>query len=165
MFKLVRNALKKVGSFYTIYGVVKFAYFEQLVAIQEALNFKLGNKLTRGHVEFEGDKMKTKLSVQLFSRAVANSLKFLRDIGIKEFQGCDATIKFCEMMDAIFDHLNSRSANAEGNKKAVTRKSWIQFCEANEFYISYLMSIEVQQFPKGNKNSKNVNVLKHSLYI
>jgi hypothetical protein len=160
MLKLVRNNLKHFGCFYTKFGVVKFEHFVKLVEFQEKLDFKLENKLNGGHINFERDTMKTRLVVQLFSRSVAKSLKFLMKIGVLEFIDAHATIKFCEIMDEIFDILNTRSHNAEMNKAAINRETWKDLAEKIPFFIEFLSNIEVY---KDKQSDQKINILKHQL--
>jgi hypothetical protein len=65
--------------------------------------------------------MRTKLVIQLFSKSVANSLRFLKLIGIILFNDIEATAKFCETIDAILFLLNSRSPNAGVNRRAIDK--------------------------------------------
>jgi hypothetical protein len=43
---------------------------------------KLGNKITKSHVDFKTVKMKTKLAVQIFSKSSADFVQFAKDMGI-----------------------------------------------------------------------------------
>ncbi len=86
MLKLCRNALEHFQRFYTEYGVVDFNHFVLLVQVQEKMNLRLGNKLTKGHVQFKNDKMRTRLAVQLFSQSTAKSLTCMTNLGVEEFK-------------------------------------------------------------------------------
>lgn len=54
--------------------------------------------------------MKVKLATQLLSRAVADALKFCKyNLSLHAFFGVDATAKFIEIFNDVFDILNTRS--------------------------------------------------------
>ena len=63
--------------------------------------------------------MNVPLAAQLFSNSVAVSLTHCKTMGLKEFDGCDATAKFLIAINDLFDILNSRSIRAYGYKKAL----------------------------------------------
>lgn len=67
MLKLVRNILGSEKQLYTSDGVVKWIYIERLHDIQLQEGFKLGNKLSKSHIEFAKQKMKVKLAAQTLS--------------------------------------------------------------------------------------------------
>jgi hypothetical protein len=144
MMKLCRNAHQFFGKFITEDGIVDFKYFELLVEIQEKMNFKFGNKLTKGHVQFKDDKMRTKLAVQLYSQSTAKSLIFMKKLGVPEFQDVDATVKFCEIFDGVFDLLNSRSSNALENRRTISIDNYINALGRIEIYVKYIQAIEVE---------------------
>jgi len=53
--------------------------------------------------------MKVKIAAQLLSSSTANALQFLLDNNFQQFKNSEATIKYCRVIDQIFDFLNSRS--------------------------------------------------------
>lgn len=82
-----------------------------------------GNKLSKKHIEWEKNKIKVKLAVQVLSTSTANSLAFCKDdLGMKEFENADGTIKFCKTFDIATDILNSRSAFSRGQKAPLAKK-------------------------------------------
>lgn len=67
MLKLVRNILGSEKELYTSDGVVKWIYIQKLHDIQLQEGFKLGNKLSKSHIDFAKQKMKVKLAAQTLS--------------------------------------------------------------------------------------------------
>lgn len=120
MFKLVRNTLhdfKKIIC--TNSGVIDWNYFELLVQLQEREGLKLGNKISRAHINYTNQKMKVKLAVQLMSDSVANSLLYCLRNKIQGFEGCEATIDFVKTFNRLFDIMNSRSIRIQEHKRAL----------------------------------------------
>ncbi len=66
--KLVRNALHHYGYFiWPGRGAVRWEYIANLAALQEEHGLRLGNKLTSKHANFQRNKMRVKLAVQVWS--------------------------------------------------------------------------------------------------
>lgn len=64
--------------------------------------------------------MKVKLATQLLSRSVADALNFCKyNLNLPAFVGVDATVKFIEIFNDVFDILNTRSIKCIGKKKCV----------------------------------------------
>lgn len=62
--------------------------------------------------------MMDKLATQLLSRSVADFLRFCKkNLQLKEFSGCEETIKCMDIFNAAFYILNSRFINCVGRKK------------------------------------------------
>ena len=137
MLKLARNALAKLSTFSDSNGgKVKWAYFQNLYAIQEK-GLKLGNKLSTPHMQFEKHKMNVQLAAQTLSSSVADAIEFL-DVSMKvpEFQDSQPTVTFTRTMDQLFDILNSRNPVAKGYKQPLRpqlKETWkkIQKTTAN----------------------------------
>lgn len=122
-------------------GQIKFQYFRNLHDLQESLGFHLGNKIRKGHIHFEGHKMKAKYALQLYSDSVASALDFLREIHQPGFHGSEATAKFCRMLNKAFDMLNSRNFSY-GFKAAVTRENYSDISQVRIFCcLDYLFTI------------------------
>lgn len=45
--------------------------------------------------------MKVQYAVHTLSSSIANAIKFLKNADVKEFQICDATIKFIEIIGCL----------------------------------------------------------------
>lgn len=140
--KLARNALGTFGAFKDIdNNLIKWEYIDKLFQLQSEIGFKLGNKLSSTHINWKGNAMKVKLAVQTLSSSVAHSLLYLSQTSI-EFENCEATIKFVQVIDEIFDFLNSRNPFAKGFKQAIYVHN-IQYLEEKmKNHIEYLYSLK-----------------------
>ena len=121
--KNIRNLLKHYKELEWVgRGWVKWKYIELLHQIQDTHDFRLGNKLTSRHINFEKNKMKVKLAVQLMSDSVARALKWAYHEKIEGFdeEDCLVTAQFLELHDKLFDILNSRAKDLPGYKGALT---------------------------------------------
>lgn len=125
MLKLIRNTFgdKKVlvdgtGNF------IKWEYIVKLVQLQESEGLHLGNKVRKAHIHFFKQKMKVRLAVQLLSASVADALAYCEEqLHLSQFKGCQATIKFINIINNCFDILNSRSLVSPGYKKSLCKKN------------------------------------------
>lgn len=64
------------------------------------------------------------------------------DLGLKEFEGFEATIKFLRMFDSAFDILNSRNRFSKGSKAALF--SWTDMSKIKTIQ-EYIRSIKDSQ--------------------
>lgn len=119
MLKLVRNALGDKKELVMENSSVQWKYVEELLAVQEKEGLRLGNKLTRSHVQYHKQKMKVKLAAQVLSTSVADALQLCLNEKIPEFEGCEATITFIRTFNDLFDILNSRSIKHKYLKQAM----------------------------------------------
>ena len=122
MIKNVRNLFKHYGNIiWDGRGVVRWKYLEILENTQAMCGFRLGNKVTARHVNFEKLKMKVKLATQLLSDSVARVLRWAYHEKIEGFEEDDVliTAEFLDIHDKMFDICNSRSRNAYGYKAAL----------------------------------------------
>ena len=111
MLKLARNALGSIQSFYDKDGgEIKWSFFQQLCAVQDAEGFTLGNKFGTQHLQFEKHKMNVRPAAQTLSSSVADTIEFL-DVSMKlpQFRNSQTTVNFIRIMDRAFDILNSRN--------------------------------------------------------
>jgi hypothetical protein len=73
LVKLIRNnLLVKNGK------RIMWKYYAMLEELQTVEDLHLGTKLTPSHINFDGEKMKVKLAVQLFSECTASELDYMR---------------------------------------------------------------------------------------
>jgi len=123
MLKLARNALAEYKVFNTVDGIIEWKLIAIIALhnIQQLLTMKFKNKLNAQCVKWQQNKMKVKYAANTLSAYVANSMKYLKNKGVKEFQDCEATVKLIETIDWLFDILNSRSPYGKGFKKPLTR--------------------------------------------
>jgi DNA transposase THAP9 len=139
MVKLMRNMLADKGSLLDVDNQeIKWAYIENLQALQTTEGLRAGNKLHERHVQWKQQKMKVKLAVQALSASVANALEFCQTtLDLPQFQGCEATVKFIRTIDRLFDFLNSRNPIARGYKAPMRMSNaavWRPFvAEAQEY--------------------------------
>lgn len=126
MLKLVRNTLGDQGSIIDGNNQrVEWKFIKLLQEMQAKEELRLGNKLTKYHVQYWKQKMKVKLAAQLFSNSVADSLSYSVKNNIKEFVGCEPTIEFLRVFNDLFDVLNARSIRNKGRKRAISPQNYI----------------------------------------
>ena len=90
--------------------------------MQEKEGLRLGNKLKLSHIQWWQQKMKVNLAAQTFSASVADAIGYCRDtLKLPQFQGSEATVKFIQTFDHLFDILNSRNPCAKGFKAALRK--------------------------------------------
>ena len=76
-------------------------------------------------------------TLQLISNSVANALEFCSKEH-KDYQGCDATIRFIRIFNDLFDIFNSRNPYAKGTKSAMrlqNKEIWYPFLDKAYKYI------------------------------
>ncbi|KAJ3650456.1 hypothetical protein Zmor_016555 [Zophobas morio] len=119
----------------TVGKVITWRYIKKLHELQNEQFLNVANKLKKAHLEWRQHKIKHKLLAR-----VADALEFLKDLGIGDFQGCEATIEFIRRIDSLFDILNSRSVRAK-NFKAPLRENneemWRPFLiDTNDYLLN-----------------------------
>ncbi|XP_063912240.1 uncharacterized protein LOC135129088 [Zophobas morio] len=124
----------------TVGKVISWRYIKKLHELQNEEFLNVANKLKKAHFEWQQHKMKVSLAAQTLSKTVADALEFLKDLGIGDFQGCEAAIEFIRRIDSLFDILNSRSVCAK-NFKAPLRENneemWRPFLtDTNEYLLN-----------------------------
>ncbi|KAL1483487.1 hypothetical protein MTO96_033152 [Rhipicephalus appendiculatus] len=143
MIKLIRNSLATVSHLVDGDGrFVKWAYVKALDALQREEGMRLGNKLTSGHVQWERQKMKVRLAVQVLSASVADALVFCEhELKLPQFRGASATAKFIRVFDHLFDILNSRNHLAKSFKAPLRKQNkncWMSHFDEARRYIMTL---------------------------
>lgn len=157
MFKLIRNILatKKVFFVGNENKKVEWRYIESLYLYSQNQSIR-AHKLTRKHIQCDRNPMNVRLAVQTFSDSVADSLQFLMEQKIPQFQGVGETIKFIRKMNKLFDIFNSKHLNHTNVFKKVlsieNKRIVFDFLSNIIMYIKSL-SIEVEYFE--DKNSKS----------
>lgn len=164
MLKLVRNSIADKNSFIDGQGHhIRWRYVEELHKLQEREGLHLGNKLRGAHIEFFKKKMNVKLAAQLLSESVAKSLQYCLDEKIsEEFNGCEATIKFISVFNALFDVLNSRNLCSNGYKVPLQNKNAnevMQFLKETTTYIQSLKLADGLSILKSNRKTGFVGFL------
>jgi hypothetical protein len=82
MLKLARNLLSETEKGIVIPGFsrpAKWSFITELFECQNLQGFRLGNKLTKSHVDISTHKMKVVLAAQVLSNSTADALRHLRD--------------------------------------------------------------------------------------
>jgi hypothetical protein len=97
--------------------------------------------------------------VQTFSNSVAYVMEFyMNNLKLPEFQGAEATIKFCHIFNYLFDILNIRNVLSKNtynkNINHTNKKSTIQFIKEGIEYIEKL-----------NYYKKNSYIIKTKLFL
>ena len=138
----MRNALGHFGKlFESENGLINWEHIVNLYLQQRKEGFRLANKLTKQHIEFQKNPMKVKFAVQLLSRSVTNSLRTLRDLNVPEFWDIDATADYLICFDRIFNIMNSRSPRQSLLKAPLMKtneESWKSVFEETFDYVCNL---------------------------
>ena len=111
LMKLVRNCSGTVRVFKDGDGnFIKWNFIEELHKVQQSEGLTLANKLRLSHIQWQKNKMCTRLALQTLSNSVADSIDFCRDkLNLAQFKGSEATTKFLRTFNTLFDTLNSKS--------------------------------------------------------
>lgn len=127
---------------------VEWRYIESLHEYSQQQSIRV-HKLTRKHIQWGRNPMNVCLAVQTFSDTVADSLQFLMEQNIPEFQGAEETINFIRKMNKLFDIFNSKNSNHSNVFKRVlsieNKRIVFDFLSEIIKYIKSL-SIEVEYF-------------------
>ena len=145
LIKLVRNAFGTLKVIKDMNGdTINWCYIEELLKLQEQEGLHLCNKLRRAHVEWESNKMSTKLSLQLFSISVANAIDFCQEnLKLEQFKGSEATSKFLRILNNMFDQLNSKKKYDRDLKAPLSKANESSFKAAFEANAAYLMDLKM----------------------
>lgn len=101
----------------------------------------LGNKLRSAHINYTKQKMKVRLATQVFTKSTADSLLFCRNVlHLNDFKNCEATIRFLEMFNDLFDVSNSKNMKQICFNQALNSKNiesvTLKFTESKAYIIS-----------------------------
>lgn len=145
MLKLIRNTLGDKSVLINGEGkFVSWEYIKLLVELQENEGLHLANKIRSAHINYKKQIMKVKLAAQLFSESVADALDFCnKDLSLKQFNGCDATVEFIRKYNTLFDILNSRNLNAYGYKQPIKLNNFVKINEFLGQMIVYVKSLKI----------------------
>lgn len=158
MEKIVRNTLSNRKEFFADKknNKIEWKLIESLYEFSRENNFKT-HKLTKKHVEWKRNPMNVRLASQTFSNSVADSLQFLMDQGIPEFQGAEATIDFIRRMDKLFNIFNSKYSNEKDVfKRVLTAENKRVVFNFLQNMIQYFKSLKVEEvYFIGKKKSKS----------
>ncbi|KAL3181293.1 hypothetical protein MRX96_008789 [Rhipicephalus microplus] len=143
MSKLIRNSLANLSYIVDAEGKhIKWAYIVALEALQRSEGLRLGNKLTKVHVQWEKQKMKVRYAAQALSSSVADALDFCENVlKLPQFRGASATSMFVRVFDHLFDLFNSRNPFARSYKAPLRKQNeacWKPFFAYTQAYIKGL---------------------------
>jgi len=85
--------------------------------------------------------MKVRYVANTLSSSVANAMKFLKNVGIEGFENCDATVKFIQTIDYLFDFLNTKNPFGKGFKQPLTRDRLLHMKEVLPDKLNYLFNL------------------------
>lgn len=144
LIKLFRNLIGDYGRIQDPnLGQIEWKYFERLLSYREKNNF-VTHRLTKHHILFQRNRMNVRLAVQLFSKAVASTMEYLRNSGDKFFKNSKATIKLAYTMDSIFDIFNAKGIKQnEPLKSAINENNARQVFDFFEETKKYLISLRL----------------------
>lgn len=158
--KLVRGILADYGTIYDGENQpIKWEYFVELVKYSKDNSFGITHKITKRHTEFQNRKMHVRTAVELLSNSVANSLEYLMKIGIPQFKGAAATIKFVRIIDKLFDVMNTSRIVANNIYKCALNPD--NKAEIFDFLVQakeYISTLEIIS----KRNGKRVKVIESS---
>ena len=94
--------------------------------------------------------MKVNLAVQIFSRSVAKSLKFCREVlKLPEFSESEPTEEFLLVVNDIFDLLNSRSPKCSAPLRESNQQFWTTYLSSVTLRCDQQHCIQCECFATG----------------
>lgn len=156
--KSVRNILESYGTIYDADNQpIKWKYFVRLVKYSENSSFGMTHKITKRHIDFKNRKMHVRTAVEILSNSVADSMEFLLNRGVPQFQNAGPTIKFVRLFDKLFNVMNTARIS-KGNifKSALNPANKAEIFAFLLEAKSYIESLELI----GKRNNKRQKVIK-----
>lgn len=150
MLKLVRKTLAANWFFTDMNGhTISWKYLILLVEKQDEKGLHLAIKIRRKHINFTNEKMKVRLTAQTFSSSIANALKTCEeDLKLIQFQGAIPTAEFCQIINNIFDLLNSRNLlTKKPTQRAISVENLKDMKMSVESFIGYIEKLKVDTTP------------------
>lgn len=86
--------------------------------------------------------MKVRYAPNTLSGSVANALKYLKSTNIEGFEDCDATVKFIETIDWLFDFLNIRNPFGKSFKQPLTKNRLLHMNKVLPDKLNYLFNLQ-----------------------
>lgn len=96
VIKLIRTVMAECH-ISTEQGDVSWSMVAGVHKRQELEGLRMGNKLTRQHINFEKSKMKVRLAAQVLSKSTAASIDLLSQMEEEGYEDPDATVAFLEV--------------------------------------------------------------------
>ena len=145
VLKIARNMLEAYYTLLSPHGAIQWCHLVKLHQTQQRDGLHLANKLSARHVEFKKQIMKVSIAAQTFSSSVAKAMQFLKEDECEAFSDASGTIEFIQVslyaqcilrifccnsseffqiIDHLFDIMNSRSPIAKGSKAPLRKGNW-----------------------------------------
>ena len=130
-------------------NLIKWKYIEELQQLQQREGLVLANKLRQSHIQWQKNKMCTRLALQTLSNSVADSIDFCREkLKLSQFLGSEATTKFLRTMNDMFDILNSKTKFGKRFCAPVCNETVDNIKSTFEATQKYILSLSL---PNGKK--------------
>lgn len=111
--KLVRNTLGNKDVIWDDENKpIEWNYFVELEKFSRSNDF-CTHKLNSQHINFKKKNMNVKIATETMSNSVADSMQFLLDKGVKEFENAKPTIRFIKFVITLFGIFNSKSCRSK----------------------------------------------------
>lgn len=111
IIKCIRNNFHDKGQVHYNNKLIDFKFYRRLFETDTSPEFagmRVCNKLTSAHIQTSTfQRMNVKLAFQLFSRSVADGIKFYREIHSDGFEDSETTEDFTRVLNSLTDILNS----------------------------------------------------------
>lgn len=143
MLKLVRNTMASKLLVDGDGNLIMWSYIDKLEKLQNLNGIRLANKINSNHINFDGQKMKTKLAAQTLSLSVAASLNYLKKSNDSEFQNCEATANFLTTFNNIFDMCNSKSKFSRKFKRPFRKNTYQGYFDYIDHAIEYIKGLKI----------------------
>lgn len=158
MIKLVRNTLAGKGCIYDDKNKkIEWRYFEALYQFSKDNDLRT-HKLNKKHIQWEKNKMNTRIAIETMSGSCANSMEFLNNVGIPEFENADASVRFIRIINNLFDIFNSKNSNSENvYKNELSSQNKRIIFDFFRSTIQYFKSLKIEE-TRSHKN-KVTNVI------
>ena len=171
MMKLIRNYFALKGPIiYNKTDIIDWKYIVKLNEKQYDEEMHCANPIKNRHINFQNEKMKLFLAVQVLSLSTYTALQFLeKEINDAEFKGASATAELCKIFNDAFDILNTKNKFCKNpGRKAVTPETLVDLERKINASIKYIENLEVNEplrvRKNKNKNKENENASKIVLF-
>ena len=141
LIKLLRNSYGDLQEFISEGKTISWKYVILLHELQSKNGLHLANRLRNQHVNYKENKMKTSLACQTFSKAVSNSINYLRLQNYREFKDSEETSYFINLVNDMFDHLNSKSKFGKYLKGPLSAKNFDIWTKNFDKYTDYILNM------------------------
>lgn len=144
--KLARNTLGNKEFLMDGQGrKIDWKHIQLLYDTQQTLEWNLGNKLTKVHMTaWFKKKMNVKLACQTLSGSVARSLKSLKG-RVDGFEEVDGTAEYLNIMNDIFDIMNSNKSDGVGFKRCISKSTRIELFDRFKIAMEYIKELRIQE--------------------